>query len=95
MNSEIICEFQTPKTHTGETPTTTDFWNYQTMICEGTSTLETLIENASTGANFYLRQEISYGDILVIVFLILFLVFGILGFLVKFLIPKTITYFKR
>ena len=92
MNSEIICEFQTPKTHTGETPTSTDFWNYQEMICS--STLETLIENASTGASFYLSKQIGYGEILIITFLVLFLVFGIFNFLIKFFLPQKIT-FKR
>jgi len=97
MNYEINCELQDPKTHTGGTPTSTEIWNYQKMICEATSTPETLelIENATTGASFLVRQEISYGDILIVNFLMLFLVFGILNFLINFIIPKTIRYFKR
>jgi len=92
MNSEIICEFQTPKTHTGETPTSTDFWNYQEMICS--STLETLVENASTGASFYLSKQIGYGEILILTFLTLFLLFGILSFLINVIIPKRINFKK-
>ena len=93
MDYEINCEFSTPKTFDDSTPTSTDFWNYKNVICQSTSTAE-LIENTTTGASFYVRQEISYGDILIITFLTLFLVFGVLKFLTDFLIPKLVN-FKR
>ena len=93
MDYEINCQFSNPKTFDGDTPTSTDFWNYQDLICQSTSTTE-LIENASTGASFWIRQEVSYGDVLIITFLLLFLVFGILKFLTDFLVPKLIN-FKR
>lgn len=92
MDYEISCEFQDPKTHTGQTPTSTDFWNYQKAICQGTSTSLELIENASTGASFYISKEVGYGDILIVTFLMLFLVFGILQFLIGFIIPKFISF---
>jgi len=96
MNFEINCHYSTPKTFDGSTPTSTDFWNYQDLFCEGTTTpkMFELIENASTGASFYISKEIGYGDILIITFLMLFLVFGALKFLTDFLIPKLIN-FKR
>ncbi|GAH94180.1 unnamed protein product [marine sediment metagenome] len=96
MNYEINCQFSNPKTFDGSTPTSTDFWNYENVICQGTSTPATieLIENASTGASFYVSKTIGYGDILIITFLLLFLVFGILKFLTDFLVPKLIN-FKR
>jgi len=89
------CEFQDPQNWEGEIPDQNDFWNFQKMICEGTSTSLELIENTTTGASFYLAKQIDYGDILIVIFLMLFLVFGILGFLVNFIIPRTIRYFKR
>jgi len=43
---------------------------------------------------FYINKTISYGDVLTITFLTIFLVFSIVGFIIKFLIPKFIN-FKR
>lgn len=95
MNFEINCEFLNPKTFDGGSPTSTDFWNYQDLICEGTSTQFELIENASTGASFYISKIINYGDILIITFLMLFLIFGSLKFLTDFLIPKLFNWKRR
>lgn len=92
MNYEKKCEFLEPRDFQGNTPSTsTDFWNYQKMVCS--STME-LVENASTGASFYISKEIDYGDILVMTFLTLFLILGIFKFLINFVIPKRIN-FKR
>ena len=91
MNYEIECQFSAPVNL--ETPPKYD-WEYSLMNCQATTTFE-LIENASTGASFYLRQEISYGDILVITFLTLFLIFGILKFLTDFLVPKLFNWKRR
>ncbi|GAI58134.1 unnamed protein product, partial [marine sediment metagenome] len=54
---------------------------------EGENPIE-LIENTTTGAEFYISKTIGYGDILIITFLMLFLIFGILKFLTDFVIPK-------
>lgn len=65
-------------------------WEYSKISCEF-SELENpvaLIENTTTGAEFYISKTIGYGDILVVTFLTLFLVFGVLKFLTDFLIPK-------
>jgi len=83
------CQYSTPvNLGTTELPD----WEYSELTCEF-SQLE-LIENATTGAEFYISKTIGYGDILVITFLTLFLVFGILKFLTDFLIPKLVN-FKR
>lgn len=97
MNYEIECQFLTPVNLSA--PPKEDF-EYSEMNCQATSsngiaTTTELIENASTGASFYLRQEISYGDILVITFLMLFLVFGILKFLTDFLVPKLFNWKRK
>lgn len=83
------CQFSTPiNLGTEETPD----WAYSEMTCEF-SEIE-LIENATTGAEFYISKTIGYGDILIITFLMLFLIFGILKFLTDFLIPRLVN-FKR
>ncbi|GAH90050.1 unnamed protein product, partial [marine sediment metagenome] len=52
------CQFSTPiNLGTEETPD----WAYSEMTCEF-SQLE-LIENATTGAEFYVSKTIGYGDI--------------------------------
>jgi len=65
-------------------------WEYSKVGCIFTEQeiSSELIENSTTGAEFYLDKRVSYGEVLVLTFLMLFLVFGILKFLTDFLIPK-------
>jgi len=94
-NSVIECEFQTPKTWEDITPTSSDdFWQYSEIKCESQNIEIDLIQNATTGAEFFIKKSVSYGDFLIIVFLMIFLVFGVLKFLINFLIPKLMN-FKR
>lgn len=91
----IDCELSTPKDFQGNTPTTSSvFWNYSKMICEYNDEKVELIENATTGQEFFLDKTFSYGDFLIGLFLIIFVVFGIAKFLMDFLIPKRMN-FKR
>jgi len=102
INPNIICEFNSPKTWENLPPTTkTDFWNYSEIYCETTDASTSiqflkneLIQNATTGAEFFVEKSVSYGDFLVITFLMIFLIFGIMKFIVDFIIPKRIN-FKR
>jgi len=92
---EIDCELQSPLNWEGETPTSSaDFWQYSEIKCESQNIEIDLIENATTGGEFFIKKSVSYGDFLIIVFLMIFLVFGILKFLSNFLIPKLMN-FKR
>lgn len=59
----------------------------------GKTTTE-LIRNETTGAEFFIDETVSYGDILLISFLMLFLIFGIMKFVLDFFIPKRVN-FKR
>lgn len=80
-------QFSLPLTCEGTPPTTsTDFWQYSKMVKEE-ERIE-LIENATTGATFFLNKEITYGDFLIIVFLMLFLIFGIVRFFINFIMKK-------
>lgn len=55
---------------------------------------QTLIINEDTGAEFFIDKSVSYGDILVVSFLMLFLIFGVMKFILNFFIPKLVN-FKR
>jgi len=94
-NYNINCELNSPRTWENIPPETkTDFWQYSEIYCQYENPEIELIENASTGTEFYLKKNVSYGDFLIITFLMIFLVFGILKFLINFLIPKLMN-FKR
>lgn len=85
----LNCIFSEPVLYTGEPPaSTTEFWQFKILDC--TSTNLELIENPSTGANFYLDKSINYGDILVLTFLLLFAIFGIIKAISDFFLPKRI-----
>ena len=47
-------------------------WSFSKFACEN-ATLES-IQNTTTGAQFYLDKRLSYGEILVVVFLTIFLI---------------------
>ena len=65
------CEFSSPKTWENLAPTSkTDFWNYSEVICW--SNRSELIENETTGAEFYVDKTLSYGEAMVLWFLTIF-----------------------
>ena len=92
------CEFNSPRTWENLPPTSkNDFWQYSKIYCQSDDVklLENeLIQNSTTGAESFIKKSISYGDFLIIIFLMIFLIFGILKFLTNFLIPKLMN-FKR
>jgi len=95
MIYEIDCEFNDPidLNGPGETP---DF-EYSKMSCQATSTDPTLalIKNTETGSEFYLSKTLNYGDLFLIFFLTIFLVFGIWKFFWDLMIPKLVKVFNR
>lgn len=105
-NYNIHCEFENPVYWAKETlqflpvddkVSRTDTWNYTEMFCRSDDVKlfeNELIENTTTGAEFMIKKSVSYGDFLVITFLMIFLIFGIMKFLINFLIPKLMN-FKR
>lgn len=79
----MICEFSEPVEISSGTTTGIAF---SKMECADEH-LE-LIENASTGASFYIDKTFSYGDILLVVFLTLFLLYALLSAIFKFFWPE-------
>jgi len=98
LRQNIYCEFSNPVNKDGEYPHILDTWNFKNINCtaSGTTTNETLelIQNPDNGANFYISKKISYGDILVLTFLTIFLVYGLVKFFMDLMIPKRMN-FKR
>ena len=69
---------------------TADF-EFTKITCSNTN-LE-LITNPNTNAEFYLDKSLNYGEILILVFLLLFVIFGITKAITDFFIPRRITKF--
>ena len=76
------CDFTTPLNYLGETPIAGDPFAFSEMTCVDASTSEYV--NGVSGANFYIKKSLSYGDILVLTFLILFFVAGVFKLLWNF-----------
>ena len=90
---ETNCQFSEPQIFDGSIPTNTDqIFNFSKADCSTTDETLALIQNPTTSTEFYLSQTISYGDFLVISFLILFLVLGITKFLIDWFIPKRMNF---
>jgi hypothetical protein len=87
------CIFSEPVLFTGEPPaTTTDIWQFSEMECFSSST--ELIQNASTGAEFYLQKSIDYGDVLILIFFLLFAIFGTIKIIGDFWIPRRMDFHR-
>lgn len=93
MVENIKCEFSDPELYDGDAPTSTDQeFEFSAVNCSTTVLMKK--ENATTGAEFYLSETINYGDALIVGFLLLFLIFGIVKFFLRTIIPKMVD-FKR
>ena len=95
MKYTTQCHFSDPVDNQGNTPSNSQTpWNFASVQCTTTDPHLTLITNSSTSASFYSNSSITYGDFLVVIFLSLFLIFGILKFFITLIIPRRID-FKR
>lgn len=96
----INCEFSEPKTfNNSPAETKQDIWAYSKMTCQGdleasSSSIPIFISQVNSPDNsrsFYLNKSLSYGDILILFFIVFFLVFGIIGVIRKLLTEKFLT----
>ncbi len=76
------CEFSNPVNYQGNPAGEGEPFNFKTLIC---SERFELIENPTTGAEFYIDKTMSYGDLILIVFISIFLIFGIFKFMWNFI----------
>jgi len=104
-NYNVYCEFENPvwwnKDAESFQPVNSDtkdsIWNFSQKYCQTDEVIlleNTLIENVETGAEFFVKKSVSYGDFLIITFLMIFLIWGILKFLINFFIPKLMNFKK-
>jgi len=77
------CEFQNPVNYLGELPSEGEYWHWRNYNCQF-SEIE-LIQNTETGAEFYINKTLSYGDLILIIILAIFLIFGIFKFVWNFI----------
>jgi len=70
------CIFSEPLNYVGSPPAEGDPFAFSKMVC--TDDRFTLQTNSTTGSEFYINKTLSYGDILVLIFLILFFCAGVL-----------------
>lgn len=86
------CEFSSPLNASGTPPVNNDFWQYSKATC--TTPYITLIENGE-GQSFYVNQQISYGDFMIITFLLLFLMYVLVRTVWNFLVPVSVRFLTK
>ncbi len=50
-------------------------WNWSKEDCSTTDNTSTLIQNTTTGAEFYVKKTLNYGESIIIWFLTIFMIF--------------------
>lgn len=83
-NEVMDCEFLNPVNFEGQPPLTGEPFQFKNASCD-TGELYTLIENTETGAEFYIQKTMSYGDLILIIFISIALIFGIFKFIWNFI----------
>lgn len=77
------CEFSTPLNFEGQPPAEGDPFQFQYATCQ--SETLALIHNDTNGAEFYIQKTLTYGELLLIIFISIFFVFGIFKFIWNFI----------
>jgi len=83
-NESMDCEFSNPLNFEGQPPLAGEPFQFQNVSCDE-GNLFTLIQNPGTEAEFYIQKTMSYGDLILITFISIFLIFGILKFIWNFI----------
>ena len=83
----MTCEFSDPVNYLGEEPLEGESFNFKTLTCE-TEEFVNYYENGSTGANFWLDERISYGDIFLMIIVSIVLTYVIAEKIGKFVFRK-------
>ena len=67
-------------------------WNFQKSNCQSSTTIDYIeYVSTSTGESFYLDKTISYGDIFLWVFILIFAFAGVLGFIFKLIFKENVS----
>lgn len=89
MSDPVInCDFSDPVMFNGEAPTTTDqVFNFKNATCSVADPRFEEKINATTGASFKVDRTMSYGDTIIVSFLLIMLIAGIVKFFTDTIIP--------
>lgn len=79
----MACIYSDPVNYLGDPAGEGDFWNFKTLTCDTPQTLELLVNDS--GSEFYLNKTISYGDLMLIFFFSIFIIFAIFKMLWNFI----------
>lgn len=83
----LDCDFFNPVNSEGNPPEAGECWNFASTSCHRHIDSLTLIEDTAT-TSFFLDAKISYGEFLIVFFLLFFLCFGIFKAFWGFIFPK-------
>jgi hypothetical protein len=82
----IACEYSLPVNYQGSPPAQGELWAFSYASCN--QPIYTIIQNSENGAEFYIQKTLSYGDLLLVIFFSIFLVWGIVRFLWNFVYER-------
>lgn len=88
---DFECQFSQPVNASGTLPVPGDFWQFQNATCS----VPYLSVATDTDAHFYLDERITYGDIFLAAFMLLFLLVGIFWVVWSFIVPKSVKLLTR
>jgi len=77
------CEFSIPLNFEGQAPLAGEPFQFQYASCS--SETLALIHNETNGAEFYIKKTLTYGELILIIFISIFLIFGIFKFVWNFI----------
>lgn len=84
---DLNCQFSNPVNYTGSPPAAGEPFAFSGMTCSDDKF--SLITNGNTGSNFYINKTLSYGDILILFFFIIFFAYGVFRFMWNFINKNT------
>lgn len=82
----MTCEFSNPVNYLGQEPLEGEDWEFKNLTC--TQEYLEYNENLSTGADFYLDQRLSYGDIFLMVITSVVLLYVVIREIATFVFRK-------
>jgi len=83
------CQFSLPQNYQGVAPSSGEPFAFSFVSCNDTQIFE-LIENGTTGSEFYINKTIDYGEILILIFLSMALFYVIATFFWRWIFQKNI-----
>lgn len=86
-STDVVCSFFNPQNASGSIPLFGEYWQFASSSCA-----VPFISNISdgSGTDFYLDKRISYGDVWLLIFILMFVIMKIFSIIWNFFVPKMI-----